>query len=269
MKKLALIAVVCMVLYSCSKTTVPAYNYDPVLSAYLYAGHHFTMQLSHQQSTSSQTYEAPTLDGLAITLKCGDTGYTLTGQGNGVYTDTNVVLKAGQQYDLSFTYNGKTVTASAIVPEKPTSFAESVTSISMEQVTTTGSTGFGFNNGTPNELTWDYVSGAYYIVLVENIEANPEKIYDTVVTSTSSDTGRVFRNSPLTSGSYVINERIFKYFGAHRIVLYRISADYALLYDGSSSSSQSLTTMSTGIVNGVGIFTGLNADTLYMTVIKQ
>lgn len=267
MKKLVFIAAACVVLYSCSKTTVPAYNYDPVLSAYLYAGRHFSLQLNHQQSTSSQTYEAPTLDGLAITLKSGDSSYTLVSRGNGLYTDTNLLLQAGKQYDVSFSYNGKVVTASALVPEKPASFAESVTSITMEQVTTTGETGFGFNNGTPNELTWDYVSGAYYIVTVENIEASPEKIYDTV--STSTDTGRVFRNSPLTTGEYVINERIFKYFGTHRIVLYRISADYALLYDGSSSSSQSLTTMSTGIVNGVGIFTGLNADTLYMTVIKQ
>ena len=266
MKKI-MFAAALLAFISCSKTTVPAYNYDPVLSAYLYAGRHFSLQLGHQQSTSSQTYDAPSLDGLAVTLTCGDSSYLLAGLGNGAYADTAMILQAGSQYSISFAYNGKQVSASAIVPEKPTNFTESLTSITMQQITTTGTSLFGINQGSRNELSWDYVSDAYYIVTVENIETNPVKIYDTV--STSNDTGRIFRNSPITSGSYDINERVFKYFGTHRIVLYRISADYALLYNSSSTSSQSLNTMSTGIVNGVGIFTGINADTLYMTVIKQ
>lgn len=255
----------------CNKTaSLPAYNTDPVVSAYLYAGHTFTMQLSHQQSTSSITYDAPSVDSLAVTIQCGDTVYHLTPAPNGMYSDSTLIVKPGSTYTLSFPYNGKTVTATTTVPALPTSFTQSVTSVSIEQVTTTGSTpGFGpGNQGTPNELTWDYATGAYYVVVVTNTEVSPEKIYDTV--STSTDTGRVFRNSPVTSGSYVINDRMFKYYGTHRIVLYRILPDFSLLYDMSSgTASQSLTTFSTGISNGVGIFTGISSDTLYMSVVKK
>jgi hypothetical protein len=45
--------------------------------------------------------------------------------------------------------------------------------------------------------------------------------------------------------------------------------DYASLYSENSTSSQNLTNPSTSIVNGYGIFTGLNADTLYLNVLEN
>jgi hypothetical protein len=58
----------------------------------------------------------------------------------------------------------------------------------------------------------------------------------------------------------------FQYFGKHRLILYHVLPDYASLYSENSTSSQNLTNPSTSIMNGYGIFTGLNSDTLYFTV---
>ncbi len=269
MKNIIAIVLISVALYSCNKTSsLPAYNYDPVISAYLHAGHVFSIQLSAQQSASSQTYTSPSLDTLQVTITTADSSYQLTPMGKGIYTDSNLIITAGTTYNLSFNYNGKKVTASTTIPAKPTDFAQSATTMTIAQITSTSTVTNGPGNMvTPIELTWDNTYGDYYVVVVECIQANPEKIFDTI--STSTDTGRVFRNTPITTATYDINSRSFKYFGAHRIVLYHILPDYALLYDNSSLSAQSLATPSTGITNGVGLFTGITSDTLYMTVVKQ
>jgi hypothetical protein len=58
----------------------------------------------------------------------------------------------------------------------------------------------------------------------------------------------------------------FQYYGTHRIILYHVLPDYATLYDSNSTSSQNLSNPSTSILNGYGIFTGLNSDTLFVEV---
>lgn len=270
MKYIIIGGLLAFTLYSCNKTTsLPEYNSDPVITAYLSAGRVLILKLTHQASTSSTVYSSPALEGLNITVTTGDSIYSLADTGGAVYTNAKLIIEAGKQYDLSFVYNGKTVTAAAIVPAKPVGFTQSLTSISVDKIdSTTEGGGFGGpgNMTEPVELTWTNNDASYYVIVVENLEVNPERIIDT---SANVDTSRVFRNSPVTTGSYAITARSFKYFGAHRIVLYHIRPDYALLYDNSTSSSQSLFTPANGITNGVGIFTGVNADTLYLQVNKK
>ncbi|NJO24567.1 MAG: hypothetical protein HC867_00495 [Bacteroidia bacterium] len=42
--------------------------------------------------------------------------------------------------------------------------------------------------------------------------------------------------------------------------------EYAALYNSNGNSSQNLTTVPTNVQNGLGIFTGVNADTVFVTV---
>ena len=55
----------------------------------------------------------------------------------------------------------------------------------------------------------------------------------------------------------------------HRIVLFHLNPDYAALYKQSSTSTQHIATPPTRVVNGLGIFTGVNTDTLYVAVKPQ
>jgi hypothetical protein len=117
---------------------------------------------------------------------------------------------------------------------------------------------------TPIDLTWDNDDESYYIVVVENME----EVLDPVRNfgdSIDVPMGR-FNKSPTTSSGLEMRAQEFTYFGHHRLILYHVLPDYASLYDRTTSSSQNLTNPSTSITNGYGIFTGLNADTLYMTV---
>jgi len=254
---------------SCNKTTsLPEYNEDPVLTSYLSPWGIFDLQLAHQQSTSSEAYHPPGLDSLTITVSSNDTSYVLTSLGKGEYENGMIPMKAGTKYDLSFSYNGKIVTTSTVIPSKPVNFAESVSEISITQQTASS-----FPGGTPGtfpdpvKLTWDNPDASYYLVVVKNLETNPARISDTVLNS--SDTSITFGSKPSITNTYSINPNSFKYFGKHRIVLFHINPDYASLYSDNNSSSQNLSTPSTGIINGVGIFTAINADTLYLQVDKK
>jgi hypothetical protein len=80
--------------------------------------------------------------------------------------------------------------------------------------------------------------------------------------------GRFFRNEPTQSNQYEIQFMNFQYLGKHRLILYHLNADYSELYKDNGNSSQNLTNPITNIENGLGIFTGLNADTLLLNVIK-
>ncbi len=270
MKKIITFFIATLWIYGCKKeASLPEYNTDPVIASYLIPGNTISLQLSHQESTSSTQYSAPGLDSLNITITSNDTIYHLTSNGNGLYTDTSLVITAGNKYSLQFTYNGKVVTASTILPAKPTDYAQSATAIAITQITSSSSSSMGMPGSGPADpvkLTWSNSDNSYYIVVVQNMETNLVPINDTM---TIIDSSRIFRNTPTTGSSYNINTRDFTYYGYHRLILFHINADYASLYNNNSSSSQNLSTPSTGITNGVGIFTGINSDTLFLHVDKQ
>ena len=115
----------------------------------------------------------------------------------------------------------------------------------------------------PVELTWDNPDHDYYLAIVENVEATLDPIRDF---GDNDPPSNIFRKSPTTAAATEIRSQEFQYFGTHRIILYHVLPDYAALYNESTTSSQNLTNPSTSITNGYGIFTGLNADTLFIEV---
>ena len=118
----------------------------------------------------------------------------------------------------------------------------------------------------PLDLTWENDDASYYIVVVENLEDSLDPIRD--FGDEESRSG-MFRKMPTTASGIEMRPQEFRYFGHHRIILYHVLPDYASLYTETTASSQNLTNPSTSIKNGYGIFTGLNADTLYLNVLEQ
>ncbi|GAA4457758.1 hypothetical protein [Rurimicrobium arvi] len=261
-----LILCACLFLAACKKsTTTPAYNYDPVIAAYLSPDIPLSLTLSHQSATGSDSFNAPPLDSLNLVVSVGDSSYILRPLGGGVYADSVLYLQAGASVGLRFVYNNKVVTASTVIPPRPVDFAQDASALSVEKVTA------DTQPARPGEeaaitFTWDNTEGAYYMIVVQNLESSPERIIDTSVTNI--DTNRRFRTRPEITDTYELSARSFTYFGYHRVILYRLNADYAYLYLNTNSNSQNLYTPSNGISNGVGIFTGINADTLYVQVNK-
>jgi len=76
-------------------------------------------------------------------------------------------------------------------------------------------------------------------------------------------------SEPQISSFYAIfPRREFSHYGTHQIIVYRVSPEYAALYESSGNSTLSLEEPPTNIENGNGIFTGASSDTLYLEVVK-
>ena len=243
----------------------------PVVEAYLVAGKPISLsvkkEIAYNEDTSNT--EAP-INGLNIKISDGNNTYSLTSNGAGVYkSDSTVKLKVGVTYNLSFTYNGNAVTASTIIPTKPVGFKTDITSIARTKLNLSSGGGFGGGFVDGNEdvnLSWSNPNSDYHFVVVDNIEASPVLIITLPTTTSFNDLTRRFRSQPVQGTSTQLRSQQFQYFGKHNLVLLKVNPDYAALYNSTGSTSQNISTPPTTITNGLGIFTGVNADTLAFTV---
>ena len=238
----------------------------PIIESYLRPGDYLGLVVSRQIPFSADVdYSSDDLDNLIIKVTHDGKTDTLVSTGDGKYVDSSLVVAEGGEYYLSFVYNSKTVSAYTMVPVKPVNFLQSAISISVDRMDSTTGPPSGEPGSMPDpvSLTWDNTDGSYYIVVIENMEATLDPVRD------FGDEDRpvnIFRKPPTTSSGLQLRPQEFQYFGQHRLILYHVLPDYASLYSESSNSSQNLTNPSTSITNGYGIFTGLNADTLYLQV---
>jgi hypothetical protein len=255
---------------SCTKRDNSEFTDIPVIESYLSPGDYLTLAVRRQIPFSSDvSYSPDDINLLTITVTNNGTDYILTPLGDGIYTDSTLIISEGEQYDLSFKYNSMLVSAYTEVPSKPVNFKQSAKKISvmrMDSTSVPGSGGGMWEMPEPLTITWDNDDGSYYIIVIENIEETLDPVRD--FGDDGAPEGR-FRKTPTTSAGIQMMPQEFQYFGKHRIILFHVLPDYASLYDETTTSSQNLTNPSTSIMNGYGIFTGLNTDTLYLFVDEQ
>jgi hypothetical protein len=266
MKKLGLFTLLIAFLYACEKSDLSEVSPDvlPVVSAYLEAGQTPIVQITRQLAYGVTDSSALNLPNLAVYIESEGVEHLLTQNTEGAYIADNTWKPiAGKTYRLHFTYNNREVSASTIVPEAPANFKASASSIKVPSFDLGGGGGIP-EFPDPIDLSWDNTVGEYYQVAVVNIESDPELINDT-------DDDRPmpnFSNSPEQTNSYELGFQSFSYYGNHRVILYRVNAEYVSLTRSTSDNSQNLSAPYTNVTNGLGIFTGVGADTLNIKVTK-
>ncbi len=260
-----ILIIIFLLIFGCVPKTLQSEFEDiPVVEGYLKQGEPISIRISQQISLNGDA-STKDLDNLDIKLYEDDAQILLQSQGNGVYkSNENVLVKQNKSYRMRFTYNGKITTAETTVPSEPVDFTQSLTSIKGFNPSNMGSSGGGFSIPTNLELKWKNPDNSYYIVVIENVESNPELIN----TNTDNNQARTFRITPTQGISTEIRPMQFTYYGNHKLRLYHINADYATLYNTGSNSSQNLYTPTTSVVNGVGIFTGMSGKVLNLNVYK-
>ena len=261
-----LLLIVLFAFFSCKKYEVAEFTDTPIIETYLQPGNYLSVKISRQIPFSSDVeYSSDDINNLSMKITFNNTDHILLPVGNGEYIDSSYLVAEGDNYNLSFVYNSKDVSAFTYVPSKPANATQSVTAIYLERTDSTSFPSFG-SMPDPVEITWDNPDASYYLILVENVESTLDPIRDFGDVTPPSN---IFRKQPTNSSSDEIRTMEFQYFGRHRIIIYHVLPDYASLYDQSSTSSQNLTNPSTSIQNGYGIFTGLNSDTLWLDVNEQ
>jgi hypothetical protein len=248
----------------CNKTDSSEFTDSPIIESYLRPGDYGRMKISRQIPFSSNViYSDDDINALSIVMTHNNKSYNLTPVGDGEYIDSSLIIEEGERYDVSFIYNLKNVSAYTKVPAKPTNFTQSAVSISMEKMDSTSGPPQMNSMPDPITLSWDNNDESYYIVVIENMETTLVPIRDF---GDAAPPGNRFKKAPTKEAGVELRPMEFQYFGKHRLILYHVLPDYASLYSQNQTSSQNLTNPSTSIINGYGIFTGLNSDTLYFNV---
>lgn len=194
---------------------------------------------------------------------------------NGIYKSSEKLGGAGEIYTLFFEYNGREVSATTTIPVAPSNLEvdqselfRTALDLSTGGRPPSGLGGSGSN--TPLSITWQNPDNVYHFVAAQYLEAN----LDPVVIFPTNENGitrppRMFNNEPILGTANNLQVQQFEYFGKYAVILFRLNPDYAALYENGGTSSQNIATPLSTITNGLGIFTGINADTVIVEVKRQ
>lgn len=261
---------------SCKKIDFDKTNLDkPTVDGIVYAGRkpkiHLSLPIGYGNDATSQI----NIDNAQVIMTISGVKYALASKGNGDYVNDKVILKAGQELELMIVYAGNTLTSSTVVPSKPKNLKASESQIQIAVPTGGGGPfggGGGFNQATA-ALTWDNDIQEYYVLLTKNIENSPEQI---IFQGPNGGGGNLEGGVPPTerlsqptqTNTQNINQRQFSYYGKYQFILFKVNSEYNNLYNNRGQSSLNLTNPPTNIINGFGIFTAMNADTVGVKVVK-
>lgn len=253
------VAFTALFLFSCKKEGSLDNDYSrPVVEGYLVPGKSVLVKVYYQKYLDDTISLGFPVTDLKLKISDGSKTVELTEatDGNYVYGDTTFIAE-NKHYSLSFDYNNKVISSETTVPDKPTGF---VTSDSLQQVPVMD---FGTTPATfvPITLSWNNNVGGHYMLLLKNTETSR--------TSTNPRNNGSYRDAEVILGqvsSFQTQQMTFNYLGNYQVVLFHINKEYSDALNNNGGSSLNLTNPYTNIVNGLGIFTAMQADTLKLRV---
>lgn len=262
-KRLALLAILIISsIVACKKGDAITDYERPVVEGYLVPGQPITIKVYYQKYLEDTiSYGYPIKD-LQLKISNGNSTINLTEVQDGVYQYADgSFIKENNTYTLNFTCFSKDISATTIMPSKPKNFTASGT----EQIVPTFSFGSTPEAFIPIQFSWTNPNlNDYYMLSFQCTESVPIKL-----SSRRPGNNYSINNETIVgqADTYNTSEENFSYFGSHNVLLFRINKEY---YDAltatNNASSLNLTNPATNVTNGLGIFTGLVADTLKINV---
>lgn len=235
-----------------------------VVESYIHPGAPIEITIKKQLVFNVEDTTSAYLNDLEVYVLDNEDTYLLTNTEDGKYVNPQLQIKSGTDYTLTFNYNNKQVKATTTVPSKPEAFAISASSIEVVSMS-----GFGPGSGLserpdPVEISYNNPDDHYHIIVVECIESSLQ-----LINSSTDRPTRSFRSRPEQGSLQMLDPMQFTYYGTHQIILYRLNAEYADLYEQIEATSLDIEAPPSNVENGLGIFTGINSDTLIVEVVAQ
>ncbi|NPA35462.1 MAG: hypothetical protein GXO47_01285 [Chlorobi bacterium] len=186
-----------------------------------------------------------------------------TTPGEYICEDTSLNILPEYTYGISFEYNNYIVSAETVIPEKPEGLELSDIYYYYDPY------GILPEYTDPLDVYWLNPDGSNYQVVVEYLDEtyNPINEY---LDPNNYESYRVVSSGALSTDTYSLAARKqLAFYGNYRLILYKINDEYVnILSSDLSQSTLTITEPITNIDNGLGIFTGINADTIYFKVIR-
>jgi hypothetical protein len=260
-----LLLLLLVILTNCEKTGSGSFQNEAVVEAYIVPSHKITVKISKKVPYDNEADTSVVdINHLSVRILINGTSYSLIPTGSGTYSDTSGTIKpeAGNTIGLWLMYNNTIVSSSTIIPSKPVGIAQSATSISMEQIDPDNTT---FNRPPdPVEISFSNDEEDYYMAVVECMESIKTPIYKDSVPENG-----IYATRPTSESSIDIQPMMLKFFGRNRIVLYHINKEYTTFLNTQVNTTQNYQDPPTNIENGLGIFTAMNTDTIFLQVNRK
>ncbi|AYL98955.1 DUF4249 family protein [Mucilaginibacter celer] len=233
----------------------------PVVEAYLVAGQPLSLKVYQQKDLTDTATYGVALTGLSINVSNGSQTVKLTEGAGGTYTYSDAAfITAGKTYTMQFNYNNATVSASTLMPGKPAGFKLTDSVFHEPNIIDPA-----YNDKVLQTVTWSNPDSLQHILLFKNLDSNPFEII-----AVRSNRKPSFEINTERTAIYNITQNTFKYYGHYQVILLRVNDEYInILSSNTRGSSQNLVNTPTNVVNGLGIFTAMQADTLNLRVTTQ
>ena len=261
---------------ACTKTTqdIDSSIDIAVVESFLSPGHEAIVRLTTPTpyTTDTTLVVVKEISDLELYINSDSTYYLLSEieDSAGYYRNLSgeLNIENGMTYGLEFSYQNQQINSLTYIPTKPENFITSVSSIEVERITEEGGMG-GMPNMTEIQLSWDDDNNDFYLIYIQYTEDEYDTI-NTIIEIDDAEEMSNFSSEPMQDNEYTIRSFQFMFFGEYRIVLSRITEDYAQLYEALNQSSlDGLIEPPTNITNGKGIFTAYDSDTLYINVNEE
>jgi hypothetical protein len=231
----------------------------PVVESYLQEGdNRLTVKIYSMEIYLKDDYDlSKPIGGLQLNVNSRE--LTETATGTYLLDLGKDTIRELQNYELSFEYQGKTISASTSVP-KP------ITGLTIEPATITRSASSSWYWGdtadtTEIKLTWDDFDNSYYQIFIESPAS-----FDMPTAGGGMQFSRRMMQ-PFRGNSHTTSSREFMAVGSYSIYIYRVNKDYVDLYEQLSSTD--LANPSSAIQNAFGVFTAMSAAKIGFQVIES
>ncbi|MCI0515903.1 DUF4249 domain-containing protein [candidate division KSB1 bacterium] len=242
-----------------------------VVRGYLYAGEPVTdIKLTSTLTLGSEDTLAPPINNAQVALLKAGQRYELAStpgdSGFYHYAGTDLEVKTGDEFQIEVQYNNQSVTAATIVPAAPQGVTISKSTLSFPDFDTLwelrqqGISMDSIRNAMTLSVNWEQAPDALYFIVVKNVDANPVEVESNF---NNRRPPRAFISQPVATDEYTVNAMMMTHLGKHLVKVYRVNQEYADLYQSRNQDSRDLNEPLTNIINGLGVFSAFNSDSVY------
>ena len=247
---------------------------EPVVEAFIYQGE--SVDDIYLKKTvpfnSGSDIEPEPINDAIITISNNGQDFVLSQvknePGRYFYDGADLSINIGDSYQLAFEYEDRIISSITTIPNKPDGVLISSSLIEIPEINSLQDLrGFRESFQKTIDVSWNNGDGSYFYLVIENIEDRPSSIDPTDI---FGDIGLNFEftSEPTQEGLFQLRPMIhYSQYGQHKVTIYKVNKEYALLYETSTQDSRDLNEPYTNINNGLGIFSGFTSQVLYFYVV--
>jgi hypothetical protein len=270
-----LLITVALYFIGCSNNTPTSPNSKLiVVRGYLYAGEPVQdIQITGTLPLGSEETKAPAINNAQVSLVKDGVSYDLVSSpgdsGYYFYDGGDLTVNAGDEFRIEVRYQNEDAYATTIVPQAPEKVTISNSTLrfpdmdTMWELMQQGVSMDSIRKSMTLTVSWEQKADALYYIVVENVDENPVE----VESQFGRGPGR-FISQPVATGEYTVNAMMMTYLGRHRVKVYRVNQEYADLYRSRNQDSRDLNEPLTNIVNGLGVFSAFNSDSVFFEFVQ-